>query len=102
MKTKISQPPYVGLEWGGVAGQYSPGAPSTLTQIVHYSSSYYTVFQSVIYNSVVNSKENKTAFFTTEICNKGNVFFIKNVWFLFKNKVFCFPFKRNVYLNNIL
>ena len=51
MKTQISQPPYVGLEWGGVAGQYtySPGAPSTLTQIVHYSSSYYTVFHSAIF-----------------------------------------------------
>ena len=37
MKTKIS-PPYIGVEGGG-AGQYSPGAPSSLTQIVHYSSS---------------------------------------------------------------
>ena len=52
MKTNISQPPYVGLEWGG-AGRYSPGATSALTQIVHYSSSYYTVFHFVIYNSVV-------------------------------------------------
>ena len=34
------------------AGWYSPGASSALTQIVHYSSSYYTVFHSVIYNSV--------------------------------------------------
>ena len=35
----------------GVAGRYSPGA--ALTQIVPYSSSLYTVFHSVIYNSVV-------------------------------------------------
>ena len=34
------------------AGRYSPGTPSALTQIVHYSSSHYTVFHSVIYNSV--------------------------------------------------
>ena len=34
----------------GVAGRYSPGA--ALTQIVPYSSSLYTVFHSVIYNSV--------------------------------------------------
>ena len=41
-------------EWSeGGAGRYSPGAPSALTQIVHYSSSYYTVFHSVIYNSVI-------------------------------------------------
>ena len=32
--------------------EYSPGAPSALTQIVHYLCSYYTVFHSVIYNSV--------------------------------------------------
>ena len=37
----------------GGAGQYSPGAPSTLTQIVTSSSSLYTVFHSVSYNSVV-------------------------------------------------
>ena len=40
---------------GGGAGRYSPGTPSALMQIVHYSSSYYTVFHSVIYNSVVCS-----------------------------------------------
>ena len=33
-------------------GRYSPGASPALTQIVHYSPSYYTVFHSVIYNSV--------------------------------------------------
>ena len=33
-------------------GRYSPGASSGLTQIVPYSSSLYTVFHSVIYNSV--------------------------------------------------
>ena len=38
--------------WGG-PGRYSPGASSTLTQIVPYSFSLYTVFHSVIYNSVV-------------------------------------------------
>ena len=54
MKTNISQPPYVGLELGGV-GRYSPGATSALTQIVHYLSSYYTVFHSVIYNSVART-----------------------------------------------
>ena len=36
----------------GAGGQvYSPGAPSTLTQIV-YSSSLYIVFHSVIYGSL--------------------------------------------------
>ena len=52
---KISQPPYVGVEWGGGGrvGRYSPGTPSALTQIVHYLSSYYTVFHSVVYNSVM-------------------------------------------------
>ena len=39
---------YEWSEGGGQAG----GAPSALTQIVHNSSSYYTVFQSVIYYSV--------------------------------------------------
>ena len=39
-------------EEGGEAGQYSPGASSRLTQIVPYSASLYTVFHSVIYNSV--------------------------------------------------
>ena len=38
----------------GEAGQYSPGASSALTQIVPYSASLYTVFHSVIYNSVVH------------------------------------------------
>ena len=52
-KTKILQPPYVGVEWGGGAGRYSPGAPSSVTQIVHYSSYNYTDFHSVIYNSVL-------------------------------------------------
>ena len=33
-------------------GRYSPGSSSGLTQIVPYSSSLYTVFHSVIYNSV--------------------------------------------------
>ena len=37
----------------GVAGQYNPGAFSALTKIVLYSSSVYTVFHSVIYNSEV-------------------------------------------------
>ena len=36
----------------GGAGRYSPGTSSVLTQIVHYLSSYYTVFHCVIYNSV--------------------------------------------------
>ena len=44
----VSQP---GVEWGGRAIRYSPGAPSTLTQIV-YSSSLYIVFHSVIYGSL--------------------------------------------------
>ena len=39
-------------EGGGKAGQYSPGVPAALTQIVHYSASLYTVFHSVFYNSV--------------------------------------------------
>ena len=51
---KILQPSYVVVEWGGWGpSRYSPGAPSALTQIVHYSSFYYTVFHSVIYNSVL-------------------------------------------------
>ena len=33
-------------------GQYSPGTSSALTQIVLYSASLYTVFNTVIYNSV--------------------------------------------------
>ena len=37
----------------GGAGRCSPGTPSALTQIVPYSSSLYTVFHSVIYNSVL-------------------------------------------------
>ena len=37
---------------GGEAVQYSPGPSSVLTQIVPYSASLYTVFHSVIYNSV--------------------------------------------------
>ena len=52
MKIKILQPPYEGVEWGEGAGQYSPSASSAQTQIVPYSSSLYTVFHSVIYNSV--------------------------------------------------
>ena len=51
-KNQLSQQPYAGLEWGGEAGQYSPSASSALTQIVPYSASHYTVFHSVIYNSV--------------------------------------------------
>ena len=34
---------------GEGASWYSQGAPSALTQIVHYLSSYYTVFHSVIF-----------------------------------------------------
>ena len=41
------------LSEGGGAGQYSSGTSSVLTQIVPYSSSLYTVFHSVIYNSVL-------------------------------------------------
>ena len=55
MKTKILQPLYVGVEWSGGAGRYSPGATSELTQIVHYLSSNYTLFHSVIYNSVTKT-----------------------------------------------
>ena len=43
-------------EGGRGMGQYSLGASSALTQIVPYSSSLYTVFHSVIYNSVVLTK----------------------------------------------
>ena len=43
----------------GGAGQYSPGASSALTKIVLYSSSVYTVFHSVIYNSVGKLKFSK-------------------------------------------
>ena len=50
----VSQPPYVGVEWGG-GSRYRRGAPSALKQIVPYSSSLYTVFHSVIYNSVIKS-----------------------------------------------
>ena len=42
---------------GGEAGQYSPGASSTLTQIVPYSASLYAVFHSVIYNSVAYTNQ---------------------------------------------
>ena len=52
-KNEVSQQPYAGLELGGgEAGQYSPGASSALTQIVPYLASLYTVFHSIIYNSV--------------------------------------------------
>ena len=44
-KNKILQQPYAGLE-------YSPGASSTLMHIVPFLASLYTVFHSVIYNSV--------------------------------------------------
>ena len=47
------RPPYVGVQCGGEEGQVSPGASSALRKIVLYSSSVYTVFHSVIYNSVV-------------------------------------------------
>ena len=40
---------------GGEAGQYNPGASSTLMQIVPYSASLYNVFHSVNYNSVFNA-----------------------------------------------
>ena len=52
MKTKILQPPYAEVEWGGggKAGQYSHSA--ALMYIVPYSSSLYAVFHSVNYNSV--------------------------------------------------
>ena len=53
---------YVGVEWGG-AGRYSPGKPSALTHIVHYLSSYYTVFHSVIYNSVALCVHLKVLFY---------------------------------------
>ena len=57
-ETKISQTPYVGVQWGGEgADQYSPGASSMLTKIELYSSSVYPVFHSVIYNSVVRRIE---------------------------------------------
>ena len=52
-KQKICSHP--SLEWsegGGGSGWYSPGASSTLTQIVPYLSSFHIVFHSVIYNSV--------------------------------------------------
>ena len=42
---------------GAEVGQYSPGASSPITQIVPYSASFYTVFHSVIYNSVVQTFE---------------------------------------------
>ena len=53
-KNEVLQQPYAGVKWRGEAGQYSPGASSALTQIVPYSASLYTVFHSVIYNSVVH------------------------------------------------
>ena len=37
------------LEIKNLASWYTQGAPSALMQIVHYSSSYYTVFHSVIF-----------------------------------------------------
>ena len=52
-KRKFSSHPMYcrsGVRGGSV--RYSPGVPSAPTQIVDYSSSYYTVFHSVIYNSV--------------------------------------------------
>ena len=46
------------MVWGGESSSISPllrnsGAPSTLNQIVHKSSYLYSLFHSVIYNSVV-------------------------------------------------
>ena len=43
------------LSEGGEAGQYSPGVSAALTQIVPYLASLYTVFHSVIYNSVIET-----------------------------------------------
>ena len=56
--TKFGQCSFTATLWRsgarGGTGWYSPGTPSALTQIVPYSSSLYTVFHSVIYNSVEN------------------------------------------------
>ena len=46
-QNEILQQPYAGVEWGGGAGQYSPGVSAALTQIVPYSASLFTIFHSV-------------------------------------------------------
>ena len=56
---------------GGEAGQYSSGVSAALTQIVPYSASLYTVFHSVIYNSVC------ILYICTLYLNSRNFFFLK-------------------------
>ena len=69
-------------EWsqeGGGPGRYCPGAPSSLTQSVPNSSSLYTLFYSVIYNSM-------TFTFHTDIGIIRNSFYsilkCQNVYFI--------------------
>ena len=52
---------------GGRGGQYSPGASSALTKTVLYSSSVYTVFHSVILNSVIFIKLSSKSLLTLQL-----------------------------------
>ena len=78
------------MERGGGAGWYSPGTPSALTQIVPYSSSLYTVFHSVIYNSVALIKyELKLSHNAASICLRDPVPLItKKLWQRIKRLIF--------------
>ena len=74
------------LSEGGGGGWYSPGAPSGLAQIVPYLSSLYTVFHSVIYNSVVQTKISFQNLFRAQrnICFSKSLHGFSKEDFLFK------------------
>ena len=71
MKTKnFTATLYRSAVRGGGTDRYSPFTSSTLTQIVPYSSSLYTVFHSAIYNSVVYTVNCIVYFETPKIFEK--------------------------------
>ena len=66
----------------GEGCQYSPGAPSTLTQIVPYSSSLYTVFHSVIYNSVLQTEQGEVGWANVWKMQGGAVYSLTNILYI--------------------